>query len=319
MGFLTVFIVAAGFWPAVLGYTFVAGEKATAQVTNCRETRDPKGSTGLDCSGRWHDAEGGGGSGHVSGVGRADFGRDVEVRIGPLGPYAGGPARSWPPFLTALPLLLAPPMGFVLARRTVGPGRAAARRLLAAPPDGATLLMVGAKTAAWTDGRSYGSLRQTAAPPGFQRIDLPGKRPRRSRQSVFTAAAGLARDTTGFATVSGPAGEPLFVVERRGFGRYEPETWLLDPGGTARAVIRRVDWYPAKYELLRADGRLVGRISTPRGTRSGVYVSRDEHGRQLAVMAASGRRWVLRIEPQTSPLLRDLTLAYLFDSARLHL
>jgi hypothetical protein len=111
----------------------------------------------------------------------------------------------------------------------------------------------------------------------------------------------------------------VFVIERRGFQEYQPETWLLDPGGAVHAVIRRVNSYPARFELLRPEGDRLGMISPPKNVKSGAFVTRDQHGRQLAVMAASGRRWVLRVEPGAPPLLRDLTLAFLFDSARLQM
>jgi hypothetical protein len=313
LGFLVLFAGGAAFMPVVLGYTFLAGDKATAQVTTCRHAKR------VSCHGNWQDARGRRGSGHISGVGRDDVGRSVEVRIGPLGPYAGGLGRSWPLCLTALPILLAPPFTVVMMRRTLGPGRAFARRLLAEPPGDATLLSITSTKATGADGQEHASLHRIDAPPGFQPADLPGRRPRQKPQSAFDAAAGLARAATEFATVSGPGGEPVFVIERRGFAEYEPETWLLDPGGTAHAVIRRVSWYPARFELLRADGDRLGTIRPPDNVKSGAFVTRDQHGRQLAVMAASGRRWVLRVEPGTPPLLRDLSLAFLFDSARLQM
>jgi hypothetical protein len=315
VGFLVAFIAGFGFYPAMVGYTLWKGKEAVAQVTDC----DQDGRR-TDCSGRWRDTDGGEGSGHISGVDRDDVGHNVKVWIGPLGPYAKT-VNSLSAFAFALPLLFAPPVALVLILRTRGPARATARRLLAAPPDGATLLKVDAEQAlpVRPGEPAYGSLRKTPPPLGFQPVRLPGARPRERTTSTFEAAAGIVRDSTDFATVFGPAGEPLYALERRNFRAYEPETWLLDPGGTTRAVIRRVHWYPATYELLRPDGGRLGRIATLPGAKSGCFAGHDEHGREFAVMALSGRGWLVRIEPNTPPLLRDLTVAFLFDSGRLQI
>lgn len=320
LGFLALVIVALALPPLVFGYTFLAGDRATAQVTGCH--RRPK--SGLDCSGHWQDTRGRRGSGHISGVGGSDVGHSVAVRIGPLGPYAGGPARSWPMFLTAVPLLTAPPIVVTMMRRLRGPGRAIARRLLAEPPGDATLLSVpvtwvrGAAGVTATDGTPLMSLAATGAPPGFRPAELPGRLPRQSAKSAFSAAAGLARSVTTFAAASDPGGAPLFAIERRGLGAYEPETWLLDTGGIPQAVVRRVAWFPPAFELLGAGGDRLGTIRTAEGARSGAFVARDPDGRQVAVMAAYDRRWVLRVERDTPPRLRDLTLTFLFDADRLH-
>lgn len=319
MAFLAAFVVGLGFMPVVFAWTFLAGDTATAQVTACRHGKH------LDCSGHWQDAKGGRGAGHISGVDDGDVGRSVEVRIGPLGPYAGGPARSWPMLLTALPLLLAPPLGFVVIRRALGPGRAIARRMLAEPPGGATLLSVphtwadGAIGVTDPDGRPRLSFAKIDAPPGFQPVELPGRRLRQMPQSAFHAAAGLTHSATSFAAASDPGGSPMFAVERRGLADHEPETWLLDTAWIPQAVVRRVGVLPSRFELLGADGRSLGTISPPEGLRSGAFVTRDGGGRQVAAMAAYGRRWVVRVEPGVPPLFRDLTLAFLLDATRLQM
>jgi hypothetical protein len=313
IGFLVLLVGGLLLLPAVLTYTFVAGDTATARVTACRQTKR------LSCSGRWQDADGRTRSGHISGVDRDDVGRSVEVRIGPLGPYAGGFGRSWGAFTTLLPFLVGPPIWVVLARRLLNPGRAVARRLLATAPQDGPLLSVTADEATWTDGRPYASLRDTDAPMGHLPMELPGRQPRQSPGTVFTAAAGLHRTAAEYALASGPAAEPLFVIERRSFADFEPETWLLDFGGTTLAVVRRTQRYPTAFELLDRDGNRFGTMRLPDGVRSGAYEARGADGGRAAVMAAYGRRWVLRVEPGATPVFRDLMLAFVFDAARLHM
>lgn len=319
MAFLAAFVVGLAFLPVVFFWTFVFGDTATAQVTHCRHGKR------LDCSGQWQGANGRRGDGHISGVDAGDVGRSVEVRIGPLGPYAGGPARSWPMLITAVPLLVGPPLVVTRLLRVLGPARAVGRRLLDEPPGDATLLFVphswadGGVGVTDRDGRPQLSFAAVDPPPAYQPAGLPGRRPRRTPQSAFTAVAGLSREATSFAAAYDPGGSPVFSIERRGFTGYEPETWLLDTGWTPQAVIRRVEAMPARFELLRADGEPLGTIATMEGLRSGAFVTRDTEGRRLAVMAAYGRRWVLRVEPATPPPLRDLTVAFLLDAARLQL
>ena len=220
--------------------------------------------------------------------------------------------------------MLAPPFVFVTMRRFLAPGRSAARRLLAEPPGDATLLLVpqtwadGAIGVTDPDGTPRLSFAKTdAVPPGFQPAELPGRRPRMRPQSALRAAAGLSREATSYAVASDPGGSPMFVVERRGFADHEPETWLLDTGWTPQAVVRRVESMPPRFELLCADGTPLGTLGVPVGVRSGAFLTHDTEGRQHAVMATYGRKWVVRVEPGTPPLLRDVTLAFLLDAARL--
>lgn len=312
IGFLVAMVVGFLFMPAVLTYTFLAGDRATAVVTHC-DVRPKK----TDCSGRWIGTDGKSGSGHISAVGPDDVGHRVAVRIGPLGPYAGGLGGQWPLLLTALPLLIAPPVIATRFRRMSGAARARVERVRAEAAGGATLLSVSATVAVGADGITYAELRDSGTPPGHLPVELPGRRPRANPRSAFRSAAGLSSDTTGFATVYGPAGEPRFVLERRGFREYEPETWLLDPGGTPQAVIRRVAWFPAAYELLRADGSPLGTIRTPAGQRYGAFEAWDDGGRPVAVMAAGRPEWLMRVEPGTPDALADLLLGFCFDVRRL--
>lgn len=80
--------------PGTVVYTVTSGKRAVATIEKC-ETRTPLRDTEYaDCRGTWQFADGTRGSGHVSGVGNADIGRRVPVRVGPLGPYAGDLDRS---------------------------------------------------------------------------------------------------------------------------------------------------------------------------------------------------------------------------------
>src|SRR5262249_15065909 len=129
--------------PTLFAWTFFFGDTATARVTACRMGKH------LDCSGRWQYADGRRGEGHISGVDQSDVGRTVAVRIGPLGPYAGGPVRSWTMLIPLVPLVLIPPFVVTALRRLRAPGQAVARRLLTEPPGAATLLRV---PHTWADG-----------------------------------------------------------------------------------------------------------------------------------------------------------------------
>ncbi|MFD0853813.1 hypothetical protein ACFQ07_16360, partial [Actinomadura adrarensis] len=66
--------------PAVLTYTFLAGERGTAQVSECR--RVSSGSiVQLNCTGTWRTEGGETGSGKIYGLGSGDAGETVRVRI----------------------------------------------------------------------------------------------------------------------------------------------------------------------------------------------------------------------------------------------
>ncbi|MFS2295512.1 MAG: hypothetical protein FWJ90_22910, partial [Actinomadura sp.] len=112
------------FWPSVLTYTFLYGEKATASVERCkRKPSDGMRVAGLNCTGTWRTESGGTGAGNIYGLDEEDAGTDVAVRIGPMGPYAGGFGGNWPLYLTAVPLLIAPFFRFLALRAALVPGR----------------------------------------------------------------------------------------------------------------------------------------------------------------------------------------------------
>ncbi|MCW2917209.1 MAG: hypothetical protein JWN52_5277 [Actinomycetia bacterium] len=82
-----VIVVALANWVgATAVYTFTAGTETIAHVKSC------DGSRNSVCSGSWTGRRGLAESGQIFGVDRADVGRDVRVRLGPLGAIA---ARAW--------------------------------------------------------------------------------------------------------------------------------------------------------------------------------------------------------------------------------
>ena len=239
----------------------------------------------------------------------ATWAATVEVRIGPLGPYAGGFGRAWPLFLTVLPLLVGPPFVVAMLRRFSRPGRAAARRILAQPSPATRRCCgslcpgrSGATGATEQDGRPHSTLRTTEAPPAISSpLSLPGSaKPKRSssRRSAARPVSRRARPGSPPRTARRRA---RFVIERRAFGEYDPETWLLDPAGTPQAMIRRTGM--GEFALLRADGKALGTLSRPYGRRRlhGRGPGRDGSTRPWP---PADRTWMLRVEPDTPPMLR---------------
>lgn len=314
--FLLAFIGGLLFWPVVLTYTFTLGERATAQVAECHYVSKGK-SRDLVCTGTWRTDGGRTGSGEIYGLLPGDAGRRVSVRIGPMGPYHGGFGRSWPLYTTLLPLLLAPPTIFVLARRQRRVGGTMFRELLAGPADEATVLVVTRKGAAWPDGRRYATVRATAPPPGHVPVQVPGRKRRGTERSTFEVAAGIGGNARRFAAVDTPAGEPLFLLEYRSDQEYQPEAILLGLDGTARAVIRLLAVLPARYQFLDPEGGPLGSVKTIPGAKWGAYVVRDQSGREIARVAQRFWRIAVRIEPTASPAHRDLALAFVFAIPRM--
>ncbi|MFC4910978.1 hypothetical protein [Actinomadura gamaensis] len=86
-------VAAAAIWPVAVGYTVLAGDKATARVLSCQRTHTGRSQT-LHCRGVWVKPDGTTGSGHIYNVNMDDYGRDVPIRFGPFGPYGHGFGRS---------------------------------------------------------------------------------------------------------------------------------------------------------------------------------------------------------------------------------
>ncbi|MFF9301237.1 hypothetical protein [Streptomyces sp. NPDC014764] len=275
------------FWPAVLTYTFMAGERATAQVAECHRGA---GRSPLKCTGTWRTAGGDTDSGEIYGLSRSDEGRTVEVRVGPLGPYVPGLKAAAAPVSLSLLWLASFSALTVMQIRA----RKRTRRLLAEPGAPGNALIVTRKDARAPDGRRSASV-----------VTLPRPVP---------AAPGV---QTTYWEVRDPAGHPLFRVEKRRARKSAPELVVWDPSGVTGHIIRRAgDNSPDGYALLALDGTWVGSVEPSPGTKWGAYEFRDDRGVTAARSASRMPEWVLRLEPAGSPLLSRLALA--FTIGRLH-
>lgn len=315
-------VAAMLFWPAVLTYTFVYGEKATASVEQC--SREPAFSgrvSQLTCTGTWRTGSGGSGAGEIYGLDGEDAGSDVPVRIGPMGAYAGGFSGNWFPWVTALPLLLVP---FVLAwalLATLSGGRRLAKSLLA-DPRGGTLLIVHEDKVLHPDGAPHATLSPPGPPPpGHRPVEVPGRRSRIFERSAFDKAAGINRDATEFRALTGPHGDTLAVVEYRSAEGLEPDDVLLDPSGTTLALIRRISPSPRTYEVLDPGGALTGFATNIGGRMSSSLRLEDAQGTTAATIAHTGRRCVVHVEnavpmENAVPPFRDIALVLAFATFR---
>jgi hypothetical protein len=166
--------------------------------------------------------------------------------------------------------------------------RAVARRMLSEPGN-STVLLVGRSGARYPDGRRYATLRR-------------GDLAMRLKSSQGRRTAVVHRD-----------GSLLFSVERRGGG-----LWLISTDGEDEAVIRLPNgpFLPAKgIGVFRADGGAIGTIAPASGVSHGVYTVRDGHGTGIGVAARyKSRTWALRTAGAAPPLLRDMAMAFLFES-----
>lgn len=296
------------FWPVVLTYTFVAGEKATATVAACETSSSGKNSD-TTCTGTWRTESGGTGSGEIYGLDEDQEGDTVPIRLGPMGPYAGGFGHSWPLFLTVVPLVIAPVLIVVMLKRFYGRGRKLAKALLADPGKG-LVVVITRDGVTHPDGRPYVSVQKAESPPpGYRRIELPNRPARAHERSLFEAMAGINRDATEFSALLGDAGQPLMFIEIRTNKEQEPEYVLLDTSGTPHVLIRRLSPYPLHYSMLRPGGEPIGSAKPALGKFGGTLLVRDAGGRPVSTGAATGRRWVLRVEEPATPLLRDASLA----------
>ncbi|RMI40285.1 hypothetical protein EBO15_27055 [Actinomadura harenae] len=84
--------------PALIAYTVVAGDKAEARVLSCHHSHTGRRHT-RTCTGTWITSGGSTGDGKIYNVDERDYGRDVALRIGPLGPYGHGFGRHVPTVL----------------------------------------------------------------------------------------------------------------------------------------------------------------------------------------------------------------------------
>ncbi|WP_415950559.1 hypothetical protein [Streptomyces sp. KLOTTS4A1] len=273
--------VACLLWPALLSYTFVAGERATAQVAECHRggSRSP-----LKCSGTWRTEGGERGSGAIYGLGRDDAGRSVEVRVGPLGPYHPGVRAA------ALPVVLSLFMLVGFGGMTVHQQRARrrVRPLLAQPAQPGDLLTVTGRGASTADGRRTASVVALPRPPA-------------------PVAKGV---RAAYWDVRDGAGQPVCRVEKRRTGKALPELLVQEPSG-AGYLIRPAEQGPrGTYSLLTFDGRPVGTVGLHEGAKWGAYEFRDLHGVVWARTVCRMPEWVLRLEPGAPAPFPVLALAF---------
>ncbi|MBT3149376.1 hypothetical protein HTV45_00355 [Streptomyces sp. CHD11] len=277
------------FWPTVLAYTFLAGERATAQVAECHHGG---GRSPLKCSGTWRTADGDTGSGGIYGLRRSDAGHAVEVRVGPLGPYRPGLGAAAVP--VSLSLFWLASFG-VLTVQQVRVGRRA-RRLLAEPGAPGDLLIVTGKGARTLEGRRCASV-----------VTLPWPAP---------ATPGV---KTAYWEVRDPAGQPMFRVEQRRAGKSAPELVVRDPSGMSGHIIRSTGAdSPGACTVLAFDGTPVGSIQPFAGIKWGAFEFRDDRGVLRARSVSRLPEWVLRLEPGTSPAISRLVLAFVIGQRRRH-
>ncbi|RSN67404.1 hypothetical protein [Actinomadura sp. WAC 06369] len=294
------FVVAAfcawAFYPAVLAYTFAAGENATATVVRC----DLNNRAPDECHGTWRTEDGETGRGEIYNL-DADTaeGRTFPVRIGPLGPYANGWGRTWwlPVFWGAALLVMLGVPARVVRRRTFRTGRRTAAGLPADP--GALVVSEGGTR--HPDGSTHTVVRNLRkAPPGHRRLDLPGRTPRHGEW-----AGGMKSRFTFFETLLGADQQPLMQLEHRSEMSFEPETVLLDTSGIPRLLIRREAG--SLFWVLAPDGRTLG-SARPEAPATDLAV-RDAEGRMVARCAERGPgECVLRIEQDAPMELRNAAL-----------
>ncbi|XVQ15825.1 hypothetical protein ACQP1W_25910 [Spirillospora sp. CA-255316] len=287
------------FYPAVLAYTFAYGEKATATVASC----EPSGSRRADqssCDGTWRTAGGELGQGGIYNLNPYEAAGDtVQVRIGPLGPYAGGWERAWVlPVVSGVPILSSLIVYIVVYRTRIRPGRRLAESILTAP--GA--LIVSDAAVHRPDGSPHVLIRHLPDPPlDHRRLELPGRTERKDERPGPKGRRII------FQSVLDADERPLMILEHRSDQKLNPETVLLDPSGTPKMLVRRVD--ENEYRLLDPTGAEQGSARPPDGKRTPALEVRDAGDKAVAMAARHRQKWVLRVEEDAPQPLRDAALA----------
>ncbi|WP_157995753.1 hypothetical protein [Thermomonospora amylolytica] len=304
-------------YPLVALHTHLAGEDVVVRVGEC-EFRGRRSS----CEATWRDGSGRLRHGTVGAAHSDDEGRDVIMRAGPAGRLQErNLGFFWVmmvfPALFYGSIVAVPAWLLVVSRRSA----AAARELLTRP--GA--LLVGRGRIRHADGRVMASLRKAEAPPGYTPVSLPGAKSRKKTSSILDAATSLASNPTRderFRAVVTPEGRKMFLIDRRPGGSTLPETWLVDPAGTPRGVVRRLQDHPFRAQMMDARGTRVGSIKMAPGSEKALrptsFVIRDGSGRHVATMTPAGlRNLACHVEPDADPLVRDLVLVLALDLGRL--
>ncbi|MEV5575744.1 hypothetical protein AB0L06_37390 [Spirillospora sp. NPDC052269] len=110
---LYVAALACAVWPVAVGYTVLAGEKATARVLSCHRTHTGRVHN-TTCTGAWVASDGSPGEGEIYNVDEHDYGHDITIRLGPFGPYGHGWARHVPPATAGFGLGIAACLGVLV-------------------------------------------------------------------------------------------------------------------------------------------------------------------------------------------------------------
>ncbi|WP_026400555.1 hypothetical protein [Actinomadura rifamycini] len=294
-----------GFWPAVYAYTFAYGERASATVERC-ERHGSGRFTGVTCHGTWRTGDGERGAGQIYGLSGEQREETVPVRIGPMGPYANGWDRAWPLPVVTGALTLIPITVFAwVRRRYVLPARKLSEALQAAPGD---IFVISSRDGVRRpDGSSYAVPVGIGPepPPGHRYLELPG-RPRTDRaQPALASRESLHR----FETIADTAGRPLMHVEHRSDRGLHPEHVLLAPSGAPSILVRTDPGRAHAYRLLDGAGTVIAFAGPVEGRNVLTLGLSDAAGRPVATAAKKRGRWVLRVEPETSPLWRDAAIA----------
>ncbi|TDC67698.1 hypothetical protein E1200_14205 [Actinomadura sp. GC306] len=287
--------------PGVVIYTVVWGERAVATVEVCEQRKPMRDTEFLDCRGEWRFADGTRGSGHVSGVGRADIGREVPVRVGPIGPYAGGLDRSRHAVIPGALMWAAtlPVVGVVFFFHFRA--RARARWVLAQVGEGTGSSVTGRRRFRDGRGRTLLRFRASARPPSALAGAGLGERRFATRRPFVAAHA--------------PSEEIAFFAARLAGGFA-----VFAPGGRLTLVVRSVTHSPPRLELLAPDRTPLGRIVPYPGSEDqpGVAFSlTTETGEPVAVIVARFLRWTVVLHGDPPEPLCHAAMTFAFDALRL--
>ena len=288
--------------PGTIIYTVVWGERAVATVEACTTVTRFKGEV-LDCRGSWRFADGTRESGHVSGVGTSDVGKEVPVRVGPLGPYAGGLGRSGHTLLVVAPMWLGFLLAAVLIFRVLRRARAQTREVLAEVCEGGGPVLTVRRRVRDDRGRTLLDFRTSARPPHTVTGIEPGQ-----------GEGGRYATLRPFVSAHASSGGVEFFLVRLtwGFG-------LFDPDGRLALAVRRTTRLPLRAEILAPDRTPLGRIVPyPDPDRAGAaYALTTETGRPVAYVVGRRLHWIVVLSGDPPELLRRAAMAFAFDAVRL--
>lgn len=289
--------------PGAVVYTVVWGERAVATIETCEQRQVRSDTTYLDCRGGWRFPDGTRGFGHVSGVDRSDIGQEVPVRVGPLGPYAGGLGRSRHALLPgALLWTVALPVAGIYLRFLLR-ARAQARRVLVRA-GGGDAFTVGRRRLRDGRGRTLLKFRTSSRPPTVL-----------ARAEAARHGEGRLATRRPFVAARPPTGgDALFIVRLAGGSA------VFDANGRPVLVVKRAARSPLLLEVLAPDRTPLGRIVPYPGdeNRSGIAFALTMEAREtVAIIVAGLLRWTVVFRGDPSAPLRHAATAFAFDALRL--